>query len=83
MILIIHIIAALSSLGFTGWAFVSPDQNKINAAYVTTAVMLLTGFGLVLSKPGHMTQTCIEGLVFLAIVSYGLVSARRKLTKNI
>ena len=79
MILVIHILVAISSLIYTGYVYFYPSKSKLNIAYGLVAVMLLTGFYLILSKPAHITQTCIEGLVYLAIVSYGLISARHKL----
>ena len=79
MILAIHIPAAILSLIFAGFLYFYPSKLKLQATYATTAVMLVTGFFLILSKPAHMTQTCIEGLSFLAIISYAIVSARRRL----
>jgi len=82
MILIFHIIVAVASLIFTGYTYFYPSFIKLKIAYTLVALMLLTGFYLVLSKPAHMTQTCMEGLVYLGIVSYGIVSARNKLIKT-
>ena len=82
MILITHIIVAISSLAWTAYVYFRPSKTGLRVAYVLVATMLLTGFYLVLSKPSHLTQTCIEGLVYLGVVSYGIVSARNKLTKN-
>ncbi|MBX4205507.1 MAG: hypothetical protein KW788_05020 [Candidatus Doudnabacteria bacterium] len=81
MILPFHIVVAVSSLIWTAVTYFYPSQTKLNAAYTLTALMLVSGFALILSKPAHMTQTCIEGLVFLGVVSYGLVSARHKLAR--
>ncbi len=83
MILIIHIIAAVSSLVLTGYLYFRPSKLGFNADYFLVGTMLLTGFYLILSKPAHMTQTCIEGLVYLGVVSYGIVLARHKLAKLI
>jgi len=79
MILLIHIITAVSSLAWTAYLYFRPSKLGLNVDYVLVGTMLVTGFFLVLSKPAHMTQTCIEGVVYLAVVSYGIVSARQKL----
>jgi hypothetical protein len=79
MILIFHIFVAISSLIWTGYVYYSPSKLKLNTAYVLTALMLISGFSLILTKPGQMTQTCLEGLTFLALVGYGLVKAKNKL----
>jgi len=83
MILLTHIIIATASLIVTGITFFYPSKLKLNLAYSTVALTLLTGFYLVLSKPAHMTQTCLEGLVYLGVVTYGIVAARNKLAKTI
>ena len=79
MILITHIVVAVASLIWTGIAYFYPSKAKLRVAYTLVALMLATGFSLVLSRPAHMTQTCIEGLVYLAVVSFAIVSARHKL----
>ncbi|HEX9503959.1 MAG TPA: hypothetical protein VF974_06640 [Patescibacteria group bacterium] len=81
MILLIHITVAVASLIWTGIIYFYPSKPKLNVAYTLVALMLISGFYLVLSKPAHMTRTCIEGLVFLGIVSYGIVAARNKLAR--
>ena len=79
MILIIHIVSALSSLAFAAAAFLFPSKTKLNITYVLVGTMLITGFYLVFTQPAHLTQTCAEGLVYLVVVSYGIVTARHKL----
>jgi hypothetical protein len=81
--LIFHIIVATTSLISTGWVYFRPSTRWLSVSYVLVGSMLASGFYLVLNKPAHMTQTCITGLVYLGLVSYGLVSARNKLTKTI
>jgi hypothetical protein len=83
MILLTHITVAVASLISTGITYFYPSKAKLNISYVLVALMLITGFYLIITKPAHMTQTCIEGLVFLGVVSYGLVSARRKLAQTL
>ena len=82
MILPIHIIIAVSSLFYTGYIFFFPSKSKLQVAYVWVGLTLFTGFYLVLSKPAHLTQTCVTGLVYLGFVSYAIVSARHKIAVN-
>jgi hypothetical protein len=83
MILVAHIIIALASLVYTGVLLISPSQAKLNVAYTLVAATIGSGSYLVLSKSTHLTQTCITGLVYLAIVSVGIVIARNKLANTI
>ena len=79
MILLTHIIVALTSLVCAAAAFLYPSRAKLNASYATVALTLISGTYLVISKPAHLTQTCAEGLVYLGIVSFGIIMARQKL----
>jgi hypothetical protein len=75
----IHITVAILSLVSAGILYFSPTKTKLYATYVTTALMLLSGFYLVLSKPASMTHACISGLTSLAIISYVIVKVRTQL----
>ena len=81
MILLTHIIIACASLGFTGYAFISPSKSKIRVSYALVALTLGTGFFLLWDKPAHMAQACVSGLVYLGIVSAGIAAARHKLAR--
>jgi hypothetical protein len=82
MILVIHIIVAITSLLYTGYLYFSPSKTKLQIAYALVAITLITGFDLALNTPAHMTETCITGLVYLAFVSVGIFAARQKLVSR-
>lgn len=79
MILITHIIIALSGLALTTYAYFRPSTVHLRAAYVTVGLTFVTGFYLVAMAPAHMLQACIEGVVYLGIASIGIVATRAKL----
>jgi hypothetical protein len=81
MLLILHIIVALTSLVFTGIVFISPSKPKMQISYTLVALTLISGGALILSKPAPITQTCISGLTYLAFVSVGIFFAQKKLAK--
>lgn len=81
MLLIFHIIVATSSILYTAFVFISPTKNRLNVAYVLVALMFVSGAGLMVEFPAKMTQTCEEGLGFLAIVGLGIMAARYRLIK--
>ncbi len=81
MILLFHIVVAIISLVSAGVLYFSPSKSKLYMTYIITALMLTSGFYLVLAKPASMTQACISGLTSLAIISYAIVSARNKLAQ--
>ncbi len=81
MILVFHIIIALISLMQTGYVFFRPSDSGLKVSYALVIFTLISGFGLVLSKPANMTQACVTGLIYLGFVSFGVVSARYRLAK--
>lgn len=78
MILPFHIVVAIASLLYTGYLFIRPSKSALYMSYALVGATLITGFYLILSKPAHLTQTCAEGLAYLAVVSLGIVAARRR-----
>jgi hypothetical protein len=80
MFLLIHIIIALSSLAVAGYAYLRPTHTKLHITYAIVAATLITGTILLIQSPGHMTSTCLTGLVYLGFVMIPIAAARHKLT---
>lgn len=80
MILLLHILVALSSLVVTAAAFVSPKQSLLNVSYILVALTVVSGTYIAVMSPAHMVQACVSGLFYTAIVLSGIVAVRRKLT---
>jgi hypothetical protein len=81
MILITHIIIALSGLALTTYAYFRPSTAHLRLAYAAVGLTFATGFYLVAMAPAHMLTACIEGLVYLGIASVGIVAAKAKLAR--
>lgn len=81
MLLIIHILIALSSILLAGLAFLKPTQSKLTTSYILVAGTFATGTALVVMAPAHLMSACISGLLYLGLVSAGIFSARHKLSK--
>ena len=78
----LHIIIALTSIAYTGFTFFFPSGSKLKASYVLVAATIASGTYLVFSKPAHMAEICVMGLIYLAFVTLGIVSARHKLASH-
>ena len=79
MILLLHIIIALSSLVVTAVAFVTPKRSLLLASYVLVALTIMTGTYVTITSPGHMVQACVSGLLYTAVALGGIGAVRRKL----
>jgi multisubunit Na+/H+ antiporter MnhE subunit len=79
MMLLAHIVIALASVAYTTYLFFSPSLSKMRFAEGLVLLTLASGTYVAISTHSNMLQACVSGLVYIAIVSVGLVAARQKL----
>jgi hypothetical protein len=79
MILVAHILIALTSVAFATYAFFAPTSRKIATSYGLIAATLVSGTFLVLSTNASMIHACTTGLVYALSVSVVTYAAQRKL----
>jgi hypothetical protein len=79
MALLLHIIIAFTSLAFTAYMFFRPSTAKLQASVGLIAGTIGSGTLLVATSSGHILETCIMGLFYVAATIAGTVAAQRKL----
>jgi hypothetical protein len=79
LLLLSHIIIALSGLAVTTVAYFRPSKALLQTSYALAGLTLASGTYLTIISPAHIMQTCITGLVYFGFVTYGIVSVRKKL----
>lgn len=82
MILILHIVIALSSLIFASVLLAHPSQTKLNINYGFIAATIATGTYLIVTMHVNMLSTCATGLTYLAVVAVLSALAQRKLARQ-
>lgn len=82
MILILHILIALSSVGFATYTFGRPTRSKLYVAFGLVGSTLVSGFYLTMIHPTHMAEACIMGITYVCAVSYLLLTTARKLARE-
>jgi Ca2+/Na+ antiporter len=80
--LILHIIAALSSIVLTSVLFFAPSQKKLHASYALVTLTLASGFYLVWTLHTRILEACTMGLLYLGFATFGIVAARGKLARK-
>lgn len=70
---------ALLSLAVTGFTFFRPSGNRLRLSQALTALTLASGTWLVLTLNVSLLRVCAVGLIYTAIVVYGIVLARERL----
>jgi hypothetical protein len=78
-VLIFHICIALISVVYTTYLAVSPGKSKFTAAYGLVGLTVVSGTYLVISTHSPLLQSCVTGLVYLAIAGAGIVAAYYRL----
>lgn len=79
MILLSHIVIALTSLAFSGLTFFVPSRAKLRVSYGLIALTLISGTYLVISLNSPLLSSCMSGLIYLSIVVTATIMARRRL----
>jgi len=77
--LILHILIALSSIFYTGFTYISPSKKKINISYMLILSTIGSGTYLIILNQSHMISACITGIIYLGVVSVGILFAKKKL----
>jgi len=66
---LLHVIIACISLGFTAYVFFQPSASKLRVSAALIASTLASGAYLLIAKPGHMLETCTMGLLFIVLTT--------------
>jgi hypothetical protein len=82
MLLISHILIALTSVIYTGFVYIAPSRAKLNASYGLVALTIASGTWLIIANPAHMVQSCLTGLLYLGVMFVGIYLSYLKLAKN-
>lgn len=80
MILLTHIIIAISSVTYTTLSLIRPSQIKLYISYGLIGATLASGIYLTVANPASMLRTCTTGLVYIVIVTAGVTLARKRLS---
>ena len=79
MVLIFHILIALSSVAYTTYLFIAPTKAKFYVSYGLIGLTLGSGTYLVVSTHAPLLSSCEAGLAYIGIVLFGLIAARYRL----
>ncbi len=82
MILLIHIVIALSSIGLTTALAFWPSQTKLRLSAGMITLTLASGTYLVISTHSPLLSSCMTGLAYLAIALAGVTVGYRRLARQ-
>lgn len=79
MILVAHILLALSSIIYSTYVLFSPSRVRVYGSYSLIASTLTTGIYLTLIHPNHIKQACISGIIYVATMSAIMIMVHSRL----
>ena len=82
MLVLLHVVIALSSLIYSGYVFLSPSKYKIYGVYGFIAATLFSGGLLAFVSHAPLLSVCVSGLLYLGVTSVGIIVSYRKLAKE-
>lgn len=74
MIILIHVIIALTSIVLATVTFVNPSIKKLATSYGFIVATIGTGTYLILVSSSHILQSCLTGLTYLGVVTVATVA---------
>jgi uncharacterized lipoprotein YbaY len=82
MILLLHIIIALTSVAFTTYLMFAPSRTKLRASYALVAATLASGTLLVVQHPAHLLQSCLSGFTYTLLMTALVAVVRYRLAQR-
>lgn len=79
MVIVLHIIIALTSILYSGFIVFRPTRRKLLVSYGLVLLTLLSGVLLVVLTNSPILAACTSGLVYLSTVLTTAVAAHRRL----
>lgn len=82
MIILIHVIIALTSIAVASLVFFKPTMKKLFVSYGFIFATIASGTYLLVTIPSHILQSCLTGLTYLTIVSIATALAHVRLRQS-
>jgi disulfide bond formation protein DsbB len=79
MLVLIHVVIALTSLIVATIACITPSRRKIRLSYTLVASTLASGTYLVVSTHSPLVSSCETGLIYTAVAVSAIALAQRRL----
>jgi len=78
MVVLFHVLIALSSVCFSTYLFFRPTKRNFLVNYSLIGMTFASGIYLVITTHSPLLQSCISGLIYLSVVSAITAAAQYK-----
>ena len=81
IIVLIHVIIALSSVALASFVFFKPSNNRLYASYGFILATIASGTFLIFTSSGSILKSCLTGLFYVMVVSAITVATHIRVRK--
>ena len=78
MLVVLHVILALSSVAYSSFLLIAPSKTRFYATYGLVGGTLATGTYLTISTHTPILKACLTGLVYISVIVVLVVAAQRR-----
>lgn len=82
MLVLFHVLIALSSIVYAAYLLIWPSKSKLIAASSLVVLTIISGVGLVVSTHTPLLSVCTIGLLYIGGMSFALALGRYKLVRQ-
>jgi len=82
MIVLIHVVIALSSIVMATYGVFRPSKKSLHINYGLIGLTFASGTIVALTYHVGLVKTCSDGLIYLAVVTSGVLVSSKKLAKE-
>lgn len=79
MLLILHVLTALSGLGYASYVLARPSERGIAISYQLLILTIVSGVFAVLERPASLGHFCLAGLAYSLFTLAAAALARLRL----
>lgn len=81
MIVLIHVLIALASVGLASFTFFKPTINRLAVSYGLIVATVGSGTFLILSGPSDMLRSCLSGLFYVTVVTIVTIATHMRVRR--
>ncbi len=83
MILLLHILIAVTSIGVASFTFFKPSIKRLGTSYGLIVATVASGTALLIMNPSNLLHTCLSGLFYVTVVSIVTIATHVRARKLI
>lgn len=82
MIILLHVIIALASIGIASFTFFKPTIKRLSVSYGFIVATVASGTFLIISMSSDILRSCLTGLFYLTVVSIVTIATHLRVRRT-